>query len=559
MLHYAGQHEGGHQGIHLPSKNKTVYIATHQDGSVGKEIVLWEDVLVVFPDALYLQDSTKVLPFLKGPNFKTLDPARIAAVPGIVLEVVVREHMVAERETTLPPYTLHEAVPQETLPSIPPQRENIVASLGVRRNPVYGEVEAAMENYTHIDRPNMNAPGPQLVPNNFTNQTGNLNKPLPPIKKNLRRAPQLYPEGSSQFAWGNRDTNTSHDSPESDRKAALQGDPLSQFNLGLSYAQGQGGVPQDYAAAMKWFLRAAEQGFADAFVAVGVMYQNGNGVSKDYATAMDWYRKGAQLGNTDAQLNIGFLYRSGLGVEQDYAVAMEWYFKAAEQGNADAQVNVGYMYRNGFGVSQDFSKAMQWYLKAAEQGHAIAQANIGSMYEFARGVPKNYSLALEWYLKAAKQGHLQAQKNAGGLYRLGQGIEQDNAKAMDWYLRAAEQGLAEAQVELGSLYIHGQGVPSDYVKAARWYRKAAEQGVAEAQNHLGWMYEKGLGVPEDYEKALEWYGKAADQGLTEAQENVRIMKSRGSLDGQQQQQKRQQKQPTGKRSALSRTLAKFLT
>lgn len=591
MLPSSGQqHEGGIQGIRLPSKNKIVQIATHQDDTAGKEIVLWEDVLVVFPDALYLQDSTKVLPFLKGPNFKTyvnndkrcldthsvncswtltiacifffidttsLDPPRIAAVPGIVLEVVVREPVVvAERETVLPPYTLQE-VPQETPLPVTPERENNVASSGVRRNPVYGEVEAAMENYTHIDRPNPNLPGPQLAPNNYINQSGYRNKPLPPINEQPRRAPQLYPEGSSQSVRGNMDTNISRDLIESEREAAQQGDARSQFNLGLRYAHGQGGVSQDHAAAMKWFRRAAEQGFADAFVAIGVMYQNGNGVSKDYTAAMELYHKGAKLGNADAEVNIGFLYRSGLGVRQDYAMAISWYFKAAKRVNADAQLNVGYMYRNGFGVPQDFSKAMEWYLKAAEQGHAIAQANIGSMYEFARGVTKNYSLALEWYLKAARQGHPQAQKNAGGLYHLGQGIEQDYAKAMEWYLRAAEQGLAEAQVELGSLYMHGQGVPKDYAKAARWYREAAEQGVAKAQNHLGWMYEKGLGVPEDYEKALEWYDKAADQGLAEAQENAKIMKSRVISDGRHQQQQ-QRKQATDKRSTFSRVLAKVL-
>ncbi len=40
-----------------------------------------------------------------------------------------------------------------------------------------------------------------------------------------------------------------------------QGHPQSQHNIGSMYNNGEG-VPQDYAEAMKWYRRAAEQGLA---------------------------------------------------------------------------------------------------------------------------------------------------------------------------------------------------------------------------------------------------------------------------------------------------------
>jgi TPR repeat protein len=43
------------------------------------------------------------------------------------------------------------------------------------------------------------------------------------------------------------------------RPLAEQGLAQAQLNLGLMYAKGQG-VPQDYAAAVGWFRKAAEQG-----------------------------------------------------------------------------------------------------------------------------------------------------------------------------------------------------------------------------------------------------------------------------------------------------------
>lgn len=47
------------------------------------------------------------------------------------------------------------------------------------------------------------------------------------------------------------------------RKAAEQGNPTAQYNLGTLYRDGEG-VEQSDAEAVKWFRRAAEQGDPDA-------------------------------------------------------------------------------------------------------------------------------------------------------------------------------------------------------------------------------------------------------------------------------------------------------
>jgi TPR repeat protein len=58
------------------------------------------------------------------------------------------------------------------------------------------------------------------------------------------------------------------------------------------YAEGQG-VPQDYAAAMRWYRKAAEQGVANAQNNLGLMYAEGKGVAQDSAAALSWFRKAA--------------------------------------------------------------------------------------------------------------------------------------------------------------------------------------------------------------------------------------------------------------------------
>jgi TPR repeat protein len=88
-------------------------------------------------------------------------------------------------------------------------------------------------------------------------------------------------------------------------------------------------------------------------------------VPQDDAAAVAWYRKAADQGNAKAHFNLGVMYADGRGVPQDYAVAVAWYRKGADQGDAAAQNNLGWMYFNGQGVPQDYVEAHKWFNLAA--------------------------------------------------------------------------------------------------------------------------------------------------------------------------------------------------
>lgn len=60
------------------------------------------------------------------------------------------------------------------------------------------------------------------------------------------------------------------------------------------------------------------------------------GVSQDYAEAMKWYLKAAAQDDAQAEFNIGHLYQQGLGVNRDNTEARNWFRKAAAKGNSDA-------------------------------------------------------------------------------------------------------------------------------------------------------------------------------------------------------------------------------
>jgi hypothetical protein len=137
------------------------------------------------------------------------------------------------------------------------------------------------------------------------------------------------------------------------------------------------GVPKDYVEAVKWYHKAAEQGYADAQDTLGMMYFGGQSVREDYAESAKWYRKAAEQEHKYAQHSLAVMYFEGQGVPQDYAEAMRWFRKLADRGDASAQNYLGLMYHDSLGVPKDFAEAAKWHRKAAEQGNADAQYNLG--------------------------------------------------------------------------------------------------------------------------------------------------------------------------------------
>ena len=57
------------------------------------------------------------------------------------------------------------------------------------------------------------------------------------------------------------------------RAAASKGEAWAQYNLGVMYDNGYGGVPEDDAVAVKWYTKAAEQGNSRAQYNLVVMQE----------------------------------------------------------------------------------------------------------------------------------------------------------------------------------------------------------------------------------------------------------------------------------------------
>ena len=60
---------------------------------------------------------------------------------------------------------------------------------------------------------------------------------------------------------------------------------------------------------------------------------------QDYAQALSWYRKAAEQGHPGAQTNLGVLYYKGSGVKKDYVEADKWFSIASAADYEDAKKN----------------------------------------------------------------------------------------------------------------------------------------------------------------------------------------------------------------------------
>ncbi|KAF9153946.1 hypothetical protein BG015_002252 [Linnemannia schmuckeri] len=456
-----------------PTASEDIHLAVHPDPVSGKDIVLWDDITAAFDDVIQIRSGTFVQSFLKGADFKILDPLRIAAVPGVILDVVVRNKAELSLES------LKKSLPgSEADENKPPTSDISITVSG--RSPAYGIENVAMAAAMNNDNPTL---------------------------KLLSRGQETEKDNKSPPTPGNNTPPTLQDAA-----------PKTQAP----------GSPQETAAnAAKNIARTmmnATLGDNKALNALGDMYRDGRGVCQDYRAAMDRYTKAAGQENADAQCNIGQLYHNGHGVNLDYTLAVHWYQKAINQGHTRAKYNLGTIYQ---GYYRDYAKAAACFLEAANEGFAPAQCSLGSLHQRGSGVPQDYSLAMEWYRKASEQEHTEAQYNIGHLYHQGYSVAQDHFQAMDWYLKAAEKGHAVAQASAGVMYQHGQGVPQDDSLALDWFQRAATQGNANAQLYLGLTYEYGLGVIQD-KKAKEWYKKAADRGVDDAKGRLKVLEQQGN-------------------------------
>jgi hypothetical protein len=174
---------------------------------------------------------------------------------------------------------------------------------------------------------------------------------------------------------------------------------------------------KDFAAARRFYDRAAAAGYAMALNNIGIIYEGGEGELANYVEAARWYQKAVDAGEPIAMINLGWLYEQGQGVKRDYVAARRLYEAGVKIGVTAAMNNLGLMYMKGEGGPRDYAEAQRLFEQGAAMGNDACMNGLGVLYYDGDGVPRDRKVARQWYEKAAALGNPEAQQNLKGMPR----------------------------------------------------------------------------------------------------------------------------------------------
>jgi len=245
------------------------------------------------------------------------------------------------------------------------------------------------------------------------------------------------------------------------RKAAEQGNAKAQDNLGVLYWSGDG-VEKDKTEAVRWYRKATRQGNANAMFNLGAAYYNGEGVGANSILAEAWFLLSSEAGNpnghdaadrslrefgpegfNDACLSIGEMYEKGVDLPKNLASAAAWYRKAAEKGHAGATISLAALYLN----ASDYNQARPWCETAAKERLSGGYYCLGYLYQHGSGVDANPKEAFRWYEQGARAGNAASMLAMARMYESGEGTKPDRPEAFVWLFLAAQRGTQDSLAE----------------------------------------------------------------------------------------------------------------
>ncbi|HEX8144122.1 MAG TPA: tetratricopeptide repeat protein [Pyrinomonadaceae bacterium] len=152
-------------------------------------------------------------------------------------------------------------------------------------------------------------------------------------------------------------------------KAKEQGHAGACYQLAW-FPDAEGICSIDDRASAALLIEAGELGSVDAQRELGALFATGDwSEGKDEARAVEWYMKAAQQGHAEAQYDLGFMLLVGEGVAADASRGLEWLIKAAEQEDYSACRLLADIYADGlFGLERDARKALYWKERCRRQG-----------------------------------------------------------------------------------------------------------------------------------------------------------------------------------------------
>lgn len=329
--------------------------------------------------------------------------------------------------------------------------------------------------------------------------------------------------------------------------------------IGDKYFTGEDIGLTSYSKGLKWYKKAAEQGYYKAIFLEGWCYENGHGTEKNLAQSQILY---STITSAEYQYTIAKEMLSGRRDNHrcysDFRIGKEWYEKAAIQGHTNAIYKLGLCYLNGYSSKIDIVKAESLFQRITDPNEQY-KIGFNILFKNVDGMPSNTKTIGEapiWFLRAAQQGNIKAKflmgicwikgincevnivkanfffdqiTNSEDQFEIGEFLTDDinglslnmpGSFILDWYVKSAKQGHIGAQFKTAILKMGFERIDDtieiNTTEGILWMRKAAQQDYGRAQLYLGQCYAEGYGALQDKMEAIKWLEQSAKHGIVEA-------------------------------------------
>lgn len=239
---------------------------------------------------------------------------------------------------------------------------------------------------------------------------------------------------------------------------------------------------------ISWLERAAEF-LPDANIQIAEEFV----LQNDFARALVYYKRAAEQGSPDAMSIIGDIYYIGEnGVDQDYEEAFRWYSRAAELDYNMAAIKRALMiYRGLIAEKDNFVPFIEFAMIATrrERFPMVYRFNNVARYYTAKIWEENFGLTRDTVYK------YQAAAGLPGFVPPNESVRK----------------LTHAAYKIGDAYFLGtKDTPQDFDESVNAYKWAIEHGESglpykiDAAKKLIHIFELGEGVDPDEEQAAHW-------------------------------------------------------
>ncbi|MBE6536673.1 MAG: sel1 repeat family protein [Ruminococcaceae bacterium] len=264
---------------------------------------------------------------------------------------------------------------------------------------------------------------------------------------------------------------------------ANNGDINAECALGVMLLEGKGCERNEEKALAVLEMNITHKNPAAA-VYLGEEYLAGRFLEKNNELAMKYFKKASDLGYPEAYERLGDIYRCAEGADKDVGRAIELYELAAAGGCASARAK----------AAELKAKREEFFFEAYETINLKKSVTPDEAFSAFRAAAI-----------ATAMGEIKAATLLARCYAFGFGTKKDRPSAFFWYKHAAEGGDTDAFLYLGLCYSRGIGTRFSFSDAVKWLHSAAEGGNKIASDELSVLLERKMKrmISSLYAKSME--------------------------------------------------------